>query len=119
VTTVFYFSLFSSALALLSLPSGWRWPADQEWLVLLGIGGLGGLGQLFLTACYKYALISQIAPFEYATLIWAILIGVVFFDESPTATTLLGAALIIAVGAIVAHREHKQGVIRPREEELS
>ncbi|MBD0416751.1 DMT family transporter [Oryzicola mucosus] len=106
---VFYFSLFSSLIALVTLPFGWVSPVGHEWLLLFGIGALGGIGQLLLTTCYKYAPVSLIAPFEYSTLIWATLIGVVFFNERPGLSTLGGAALIIAAGIVVAHREHRLG----------
>ncbi len=113
---VLYFSLFSSIIALATLPFGWRWPSGEEWLLLIGIGALGGLGQLLLTACYKYASISVIAPFEYSTLLWATLIGIFFFGERPSLATLGGAALIVAAGIVVAHREHTLGRQRVSEE---
>jgi len=113
VAIVFYFSLFSSGLALLSLPFGWVFPTANQWLLLVGIGLLGGLGQLLLTACYRFAPISLVAPFEYVTLIWAILIALIFFDEIPTAATLAGAALIIASGSVVAYRENRLSLARP------
>lgn len=106
ISIVFYFSLFSSLIAIATLPFGWTWPNDRELIYLLGIGSLGGLGQLLLTTCYKYAPISTIAPFEYSTLIWATLIGIIFFSERPSTSTLAGAALIVTAGIVVAHREH-------------
>lgn len=113
ISIVFYFSAFSAALALLSLPFGWVWPTGTQWLYLAGIGVIGGAGQLFLTACYRFAPISLIAPFEYSTLIWAIIIGLLFFDEIPTAATLAGAALIVVAGIVVAYRENRLGLQRP------
>ncbi|MCD2172235.1 DMT family transporter [Rhizobium sp. C4] len=113
---VFYFSFFSSLMALATMPFGWLWPDPLQWLMLIGIGALGGLGQLLLTACYKYAPISLIAPFEYSTLLWATLIGMFFFGEHPSASTFAGAALIIAAGIVVARREHRLGRQRLAEE---
>lgn len=104
---VFYFSLFSCLIALATLPFGWTWPSFQQWWMLVGIGALGGTGQLLLTACYKYAPISLIAPFEYSTLLWATLIGMFFFGEHPATSTFLGAALIITAGIVVANREQR------------
>lgn len=116
VSIVFYFSLFSSLIALSTIPFGWAWPNFDQWFYLAGIGALGGLGQLLMTACYKYAPISLIAPFEYSTLLWAMLIGMFVFGERPSASTLAGAALIVAAGIVVAHREHRLGRRRPTEE---
>jgi len=44
-------------------------------------------------------------PFSYTSLIWAILLGFVFFNDLPTLTTLAGAALIISSGLYIFYRE--------------
>ena len=43
------------------------------------VGILGGLGQIFLTESYRHADTSVIAPFEYSTMLWAVVIGFVLF----------------------------------------
>jgi len=102
---VFYFSLFSALLTLPSVFWGWELHNMDQVLIFLGIGLFGGLGQLCMTMCYRYAPVSLIAPFEYSTLIWALIIGYLMFDEMPVPSTLAGAALIICAGLIVAYRE--------------
>ncbi|WP_137702814.1 DMT family transporter [Marimonas lutisalis] len=111
---VFFFSLTSSLLALLSLPFGWVLPTGKEAVLLVLIGLIGGFGQIFLTSAYRHADASVVAPFDYASMLFALVIGYVFFDEVPTAPMLGGAALVILAGVIIILREHRLGLKRGR-----
>lgn len=111
-TIVVYFSLTCSAIALLSIVFGWVWPTPRQALFLVLAGLCGGVGQLLLTACYRYADASTIAPFEYTSLILAIVLGSVLFGEAVSATTLLGAAIVIGAGLFIIVREHRLGLER-------
>ena len=111
---VFYFSLTATLLSLLSLPFGWVVPAPREAMMLIMAGLLGGLGQIFLTSSYRFADASVIAPFDYASMLFALVIGYVVFDEVPTSNMLLGAAVIIVAGIVIILREHQLGLQRGR-----
>lgn len=106
---VFYFSLTSMTLSLLSLPFGWVWPTGIEWSLLIIMGLVGGLGQIFLTSSYRFADASVLAPFTYVSMIWALLIGYFIFGEVPTATMLVGVALVILSGVAIVLRERQLG----------
>lgn len=106
---VFYFSLTSLSLSLLSAPFGWVWPTQTELALLVGAGLVGGLGQVLLTSSYRYADASVLAPFTYVSMIWALLIGCFFFDEVPTVAMLAGAALVILSGVVIVLRERQLG----------
>jgi len=109
---VFYFSLTSTLLSLLTLPFGWVIPGGSETVMLILAGLLGGMAQIFLTSSYRFADASVIAPFDYASMLFAIVIGYVIFDEVPTVQMLGGAALIIAAGIAIILREHQLGLRR-------
>ena len=111
---VFFFSLTSSGLALLTLPFGWVVPSPQEAALLVAAGVLGGLGQIFLTSAYRFADASVVAPFDYASMLFAILIGYFFFDEVPTMQMLIGAGLVILAGVMIIWREHALGLKREK-----
>ncbi|KQT55288.1 MULTISPECIES: DMT family transporter [unclassified Aureimonas] len=113
-TIVVYFSLTSSAIALLSLPFGWVWPSAQQAAYLIFAGLCGGVAQLLLTACYRYADASTIAPFEYTSMIFAIVIGATLFGEAASATTLAGGAIVISAGIFIIVREHRLGIQRAK-----
>ncbi|WP_166417363.1 DMT family transporter [Cochlodiniinecator piscidefendens] len=111
---VFYFSVTSTALSLLTIPFGWVWPTGTEAALLISAGILGGLGQIFLTSAYRFADASVVAPFDYASMIMALAIGYFVFEEVPTLTMLGGAALVIFAGVLIILREHRLGLERSR-----
>ena len=114
---VFSFSVISSVAGLATLPSGWIVPSLADATALAGIGIFGGIGQIFLTDSYRHAPASVVAPFAYATMLWAVVIGYLAFSEVPEPVVLLGAAVVIAAGLFVIWRERQLGLDRTRERE--
>ena len=115
---VFYFSFTASLLSLLTSYFGWVVPTPQETVLLVLAGVLGGLGQILLTTSYRFAETSVIAPFEYTSILWALMIGYWVFAEVPTMTTLMGASLVIAAGLIIIYRERQLGLKRARQRKV-
>ena len=118
-TIVVYFSLTSSIIALATIVFGWVVPSPGQAALLVLAGLCGGIGQLLLTASYRYADTSTIAPFEYTSMILAIAIGFFAFDEEASATTLLGAAIVISAGIFIIWREHALGIERAKARRVS
>lgn len=112
---VFYFSLTSTVLSLATIPYGWVWPGWGLTALLILAGLLGGTAQIFMTQAFREADASLIAPFDYASMLFALIIGYVVFSEVPTATMLAGAALIIASGCLIIWRERRLGLERNRQ----
>ncbi|KIC32816.1 DMT family transporter [Leisingera sp. ANG-S5] len=115
---VFYFSLTASALALLTAPFGWVMPDVQTAALLVSAGLVGGVAQILVTSSYRFAPASMLAPYDYASMIFAIVIGYVWFDEWPTLVMLAGAALVIAGNVLVIWREHRLGLRRGKAKPL-
>ena len=67
--------------------------------------GLGVLAYYAIVAAMRMGDVSFITPFRYSRLIFALIIGVVFFNERPDLMTLLGSALIVASGLYTLARE--------------
>lgn len=112
---VFYFSLTSTCVSLVTLPFGWVWPAPGTAAMLICAGLLGGVGQVLLTSSYRFADASVVAPFEYASMILALLVGYFVFAEVPTRVVLQGAALVMAAGIAIIWRERQLGLKRDRQ----
>jgi len=112
---VFYFSLSCALAGLVTWPFGWVSPTGGEFAALIGIGVLGGTGHIFLTESYRHASASVVAPFDYTTMIWALLLGYVLFGETPTPMIVIGSAIIAAAGLFVIWREHQLALARKRE----
>lgn len=115
---VFYFMLLTSALGLATIALGWRMPDLSDAALMVTIGILGGLGQILLVQAYRFGDASLIAPFEYSTMIWAVIIGWFLFGEWPVNTILIGAAIVIASGIYVILREQRLGLLKREQREI-
>jgi drug/metabolite transporter (DMT)-like permease len=104
---VFYFSLICALAGLVTWPFGWNTPSWGELAALIGIGICGGLGHIVLTESYRFAPASLVAPFDYTSMLWALVLGYLAFGELPTALGFLGAAIIAGAGLFVIWRERQ------------
>jgi drug/metabolite transporter (DMT)-like permease len=118
---VFYFSLFCALAGLVTLPLSWllpelawRAPTWPELAALVTVGLCGGLAHILLTESYRWAPASVVAPFDYTAMLWAFLLGYVFFNELPTVFVFIGAAIIAGAGLFVIWRERQLGLQRVR-----
>jgi len=116
---VFYFSLTAAGLSLLTAPFGWVMPDIETIMVLVGAGFIGGIAQILITSSYRFGSASMLAPYDYSSMLFAVLIGYVWFDELPTLVMLAGAALVIAGGAVVIWRERQLGMDRSKARSVS
>lgn len=111
-TIVIYFSLLTSAAALVTLPFGWIVPTPWDATLLVFAGIFGGVGQVLQTLSYRYGEVSVVAPFEYTSMIWILAVSFVIFGTWPTWVVLLGTAIIISADLFVIYREHRLGIER-------
>lgn len=74
---------------------------------------------MLITSSYRFGSASMLAPYDYASMIFAILIGYFWFSELPTVVMLIGAALVIAGNILVIWREHQLGMKRARARSVS
>lgn len=114
---VVYFSLSCAIVGALTLPFAWHPPSREELMALIATGILGGIAHIFLTESYRHATASVIAPFDYTSLIWALLLGYWFFGELPSALVYVGAAIVAGAGLVVLWRERSLGITRAPQEE--
>lgn len=112
---VFWFSVTSTGLALLTLPFGWVLPEAWVLMQLVATGLLGGVGQILLTSAYRHADASVVAPFDYVAMLWAVGLGWYVFAEAPGREVLGGASLVILAGILIILRERALGLERRRQ----
>jgi drug/metabolite transporter (DMT)-like permease len=111
---VIWFSLTASAIALLTIPFGWQ-PIDAwQAFLLVSAGICGGVAQIFMTEAYRHAEASTVAPFEYTSILLAIVIGYFAFGEHPTIHIIVGGAIVIGAGIFIVWRERQLGIERRR-----
>ncbi|MBT6095294.1 MAG: DMT family transporter [Rhodospirillaceae bacterium] len=73
----------------------WVMPTWPEVALIVVIGGLMSMMQWVMIQGLKAAEAVAVAPVEYARLLFVTIIGIVFFNEIPTAWTIAGSAIII------------------------
>ena len=68
---------------------------------------LFSLALLGITQAYRIAIVSTVTPFEYSYLVWATLIGFIFFGDVPGLRTIFGGLAVVACGCYIVLRERK------------
>jgi len=113
-TIVLWFSLTSTAVALLTIPFGWE--AMNTWQVfcLVMAGLFGGVAQIVMTEAYRHASIATIAPFEYTSILFGFVLGYLLFSDLPTIHTIVGGTIVIASGVLIIWREQRLGLQRAK-----
>ena len=114
---VFYFSLICAIAGALTLPFAWHSPTPRELIALIALGVLGGFAHILLTESYRYGTASLVAPFDYTSMLWALLLGYWLFGELPDTLVYVGASIVAAAGLFVIWRERQLGLQRAREAE--
>ena len=95
---IFYFALV--ALPLMTLyfiffPSNWVMPIGKQWIFLCGIGIFTQIAQYFMTKAYQGEVANRISGVSYSGIVFAILFGIVFFNEYPSLLVFAGIALVL------------------------
>jgi drug/metabolite transporter (DMT)-like permease len=97
-----FWTLAGSALLVLpSLPFSWIWPTPWQWALLIGNGLASGACQYLTTRALFHAPVATIAPLSYTKMIWALIVGFIWFGDVPTVIVLCGSAIVIAASALV------------------
>ncbi|WP_416898468.1 MAG: DMT family transporter [Minwuia sp.] len=91
--------LFVPALAV------WRWPSPEEWFWLAVVAGMATTAHICMTRAWRAADISVTQPAEFLQLVWASLIGIYMFGETPTLGIWIGGAVIVGSATYIAQRE--------------
>ncbi|MBX6324274.1 MAG: DMT family transporter [Rhodospirillaceae bacterium] len=112
-TIVFYFTLFAVVVSGSALPFVWVGPDLVDFLLLAGIGILGGCAQLAVTYAFRLAPVAVVAPFDYLSLVFAMVFGYAVWREVPDLWLLSGAAIVVASGLYILRRETRLGRRRP------
>lgn len=98
-------SALMAAFCSLLLPFGWVTPGPRDLALLAGIGLSGGVAQYWMTQAYRFGAASMVSAFTYTGIVWAVLFGWLVWHDVPEPSVLLGAAIVIAAGLYILHRE--------------
>ena len=102
-----------SGSIIISIIVTWVWvsPNFNQWLLLIGLAGVGTVGHLLLILSLNYAEASKLAPFAYFEIVSNMIIGYFFFNDFPDKWIWFGLFFIISSGVYISIRENKKIII--------
>jgi len=106
LVVVFYFPVVTVPVVGLYTLFHWTTPQPLEWLILIGVGVMTTIAQIFLTKAYHAERAANISNFSYLGVVYAIMIGYIAFGESLSVMAMLGMALII--GGVTIGSRYRQ-----------
>ncbi len=108
VTTQVVASLVFGAV---TAPAVWVALTWSDGVLLMLLGVVAMIAYLCINKALSIAPASVVVPYQYTSIFWAILFGLVFFGDSPSAAMLAGAGIIIGAGIYIFIRE--QAMAKP------
>lgn len=97
---VFYFPFVALPLTIMVGGNQFVWPTATAAFLLICVGVFTQIGQVYLTKALAAEDASKATAYSYVQVVFSILIGWLYFVETPTLTTLFGGCLII-VGSLI------------------
>jgi len=94
---------FGIALA----PVGWVTPSAGDLALLCILGAVAMVAHASVNRSLILAPASTVVPYQYTTIVWAVLFGYAVFGDVPDVWMLTGAAIIIAAGLFIVFREQR------------
>ncbi|WP_424986332.1 DMT family transporter [Microbulbifer sp. S227A] len=95
-------------------PRGLVMPEASHWGLILGAVVMGVASYYAIVAAMRIGEVSFVTPFRYSRLIFALVIGMAVFHETPDMPMLIGATIIVGSGIYTLWRERKLRLVRQR-----
>ena len=105
--TMYQLTILTGVYAL-TLPFGFTIPTWSDALVMVFSGLGNGAAQYWWTRAIHMAPTSAVVPFQYLSLVWAIILGFAVWGDLPTVSLLFGSAIVIASGIFLFWREARR-----------
>ncbi|CAD5246896.1 conserved membrane hypothetical protein [Bosea sp. 62] len=110
IVSVYQTGLVGCVLSSLAVIPVWQSPSAVQWLQLVAIGCVAALAHLLIVKAFERAEASLLAPFTYAEVITATILGYLVFGDVPDRWAYAGLALIILSAIAVVPREPRREV---------
>jgi len=95
---VAYFSLIGIGVCGVMLPFAWQPISWSVLLLLITLGIMSSIGQLMMTKAFSKAGASTIGMFSYSSILFAAVLGALWWQEYPELMWYVGASIIIIAG---------------------
>lgn len=118
ITITVYMTCLMAPMLLVPASFFWTWPSwvGLGWLAAIGLSAT--FGQYLTAAAFRVADVSVVTPLMFLQLVWAALIGFVFFGEVPDLFLWIGGSMIFASVCYLAYRERSGGKSAAEEEDV-
>lgn len=115
-TLTMYQMVFLTAFFALALPvAGFAWPTAEDATAMTVNGVLNGIGQYWWTRALLLAPPAAVGPFYYFSLVWALVLGFLFWGDVPTLPLLAGSAIVVGSGLFLLWHESGKKPLPPDE----
>jgi len=98
-------TLFGGALT--TVQGNWQPVTTEQGITLAFAAGFLFFGYQFVIMAMRIGEVAYVVPFRYTSLLWAIGLGYLIFDEIPDIYTLIGSAVVVSMGLFTLYREVK------------
>jgi drug/metabolite transporter (DMT)-like permease len=99
----------------LSLPFGFKMPTAFDAMIMACAGVGNGFAQYLWTRSIHLAPTSAVVPFQYLSLVWAMLLGLGIWGDWPTINLLIGSGIVVASGMFLFWRETRRVPVKEPE----
>jgi drug/metabolite transporter (DMT)-like permease len=89
----------------LSVMEEWVWPDTRQWSILAAAAVLLTCGYGTSILAMRLGAMAVVAPFRYAGIIFAVIIGYMVWGDVPDALTLAGTVIVVVTGVYTFRRE--------------
>lgn len=83
----------------------WVTPTGSELVILMGVATLATAGHYTMMLAFRAAPLAVTQPVTFLQLVWAVLLGAVFFNEPVDIWVVAGGTLIVAAISFISFRE--------------
>jgi len=103
LVVIFWFPLIATPASIPLMAKHAMWPTPAEWILLVGIGIVTHIAQMFLTKGLHLERAGRAMSLSYVQILFAATWGALFFNDLPNGIAVVGAALVVS-GALLTSR---------------
>ena len=114
--TMWQMIILASCFTIATPVFGFIWPSRNDLVLMLVNGVVNAAGQYLWTRSLSLAPASAVAPFYYFSLVWALVLGFLFWGDLPTLELIGGSAIVVVSGLYLLWHESGRKPVTIRNE---
>ncbi len=92
--------------------SRWQPMPWSHWGAFAIVGAITAAGQYAIAQGLRFAQGSTLAPVDYSSFFWVVMLDLLWWNKSPDGYTLIGAAMIVGSNLFILYRTRQEGLVR-------